>query len=58
MILTIIMFILIFGVIVISHEFGHFLLAKVNGIHVVEFAVGKKAGDNQTHGHPRRKHPA
>lgn len=25
---------------VISHEFGHFLLAKVNGIHVVEFAVG------------------
>ena len=40
MILTIIMFILIFGVIVISHEFGHFLLAKVNGIHVVEFAVG------------------
>lgn len=38
--MTIILFILIFGVVVISHEFGHFLLAKVNGIHVVEFAVG------------------
>lgn len=34
------MFVLIFGVVVIAHEFGHFLLAKANGIHVVEFAVG------------------
>lgn len=24
----------------VSHEFGHFLLAKANGIHVVEFSVG------------------
>lgn len=38
--MTIIFFVLIFGIVVISHEFGHFLLAKVNGIHVVEFAVG------------------
>lgn len=38
--MTIIFFILIFGLVVISHEFGHFLLAKMNGIHVVEFAVG------------------
>lgn len=38
--MTIIFFLLIFGVVVISHEFGHFLLAKANGIHVVEFAVG------------------
>lgn len=37
---TLILFVLIFGVVVISHEFGHFLLAKVNGIHVVEFSVG------------------
>lgn len=37
---TLIWFIVIFGVVVISHEFGHFLIAKVNGIHVVEFAVG------------------
>lgn len=40
MIVTIISFLLIFGLIVISHEFGHFLLAKKNGIRVVEFAVG------------------
>ena len=26
--------------VVIAHEFGHFLLAKAGGIHVVEFAVG------------------
>ena len=38
--MTIVFFVLIFGVVVISHEFGHFLLAKLNGIHVVEFAVG------------------
>lgn len=37
---TLILFIVIFGVVVISHEFGHFLLAKANGIHVIEFAVG------------------
>lgn len=37
---TLIFFILIFSVIVISHEFGHFLLAKVNGIKVLEFSVG------------------
>lgn len=38
--MTVIFFILIFGVVVIAHEFGHFLLAKLNGIHVVEFSVG------------------
>ena len=38
--MTFILFILVFGVVVISHEFGHFLLAKANGIHVVEFSVG------------------
>ncbi len=37
---TIILFVIIFGVVVISHEFGHFLLAKANGIRVVEFSVG------------------
>lgn len=37
---TIVLFILIFGIVVISHELGHFLLAKANGIHVVEFAIG------------------
>lgn len=37
---TIILFFLIFGIVVISHEMGHFLLAKAGGIHVVEFAIG------------------
>ncbi len=38
--MTLILFIIIFGAVVIAHEFGHFLIAKANGIHVVEFAVG------------------
>lgn len=32
--------VLAFGVLIISHEFGHFLLAKLNGICVEEFSVG------------------
>ena len=31
---------LVFSVIVIFHELGHFLLAKRNGIGVVEFSLG------------------
>ena len=38
--MTFILFVIVFGVVVIAHEFGHFLLAKANGIHVVEFSVG------------------
>lgn len=34
------LFVLVFGVIVVGHELGHFLLAKANGITVVEFSVG------------------
>lgn len=37
---TVILFIIVFSVIVIAHELGHFLLAKANGITVVEFSVG------------------
>lgn len=37
---TIIAFLVIFGIVVIAHEFGHFLLAKRGGIKVVEFSVG------------------
>ena len=36
--MTLVYFVLIFGLVVIAHEFGHFLLAKVNGIRVNEFA--------------------
>ncbi|MBQ4536714.1 MAG: RIP metalloprotease RseP [Lachnospiraceae bacterium] len=38
--ISIIWFFIIFGLVVVSHEFGHFLLAKVNGIKVLEFFVG------------------
>lgn len=38
--MTIIVFILVFGVVVVSHELGHFLIAKLNGIRVLEFAIG------------------
>lgn len=40
MAVSVILFIVIFFVVVISHEFGHFIVAKKNGIHVVEFFVG------------------
>ena len=40
MIRTIILFLIIFGVVVISHEFGHFIIGRRNGIRVLEFAVG------------------
>ncbi len=36
----IIIAVLIFGLLVIFHEFGHFILAKKNGIRVNEFAIG------------------
>ena len=37
---TIILFLFVFCLIVVSHEFGHFLLARVNGVRVKEFTVG------------------
>lgn len=40
MIITILIFILILGVLVFSHEFGHFILAKRAGIRVDEFGFG------------------
>lgn len=40
MVVTIIVFVLVFGVVVIAHELGHFLLAKLNGIKVLQFAIG------------------
>ncbi|MEF9955273.1 MAG: site-2 protease family protein, partial [Clostridium sp.] len=32
--------ILVFGLIILFHEFGHFLFAKLGGICVVEFSLG------------------
>lgn len=50
--MNIIIAILIFGIIIIVHELGHFLIAKKNGIQVDEFCiglgptiVGKQVGD-------------
>ncbi|MGV3184919.1 RIP metalloprotease RseP [Weissella paramesenteroides] len=37
---AIITFIIVFGVIVIVHEFGHFYFAKKSGVRVREFAIG------------------
>ncbi|MCR5771319.1 MAG: RIP metalloprotease RseP [Butyrivibrio sp.] len=50
--MVLLIFIVIFCVLVVSHEGGHFLIAKANGIRVTEFTVGmgpvlyqKKKGD-------------
>ncbi|MFH1392455.1 MAG: site-2 protease family protein [bacterium] len=40
MFLTIIIFILILGLLVFVHEFGHFIVAKKNGVQVEEFGFG------------------
>ena len=39
-IFNLILFILILGVIVFVHEFGHFTFAKLTGVYVYEFAIG------------------
>lgn len=39
-IIGILLSLLAFGILIISHEFGHFLFAKLNGICVEEFSVG------------------
>lgn len=38
--MSILLFFIIFSIVVLSHEFGHFIVAKANGIKVVEFAMG------------------
>ena len=40
MIISIIYFVLILGLIVLVHEFGHFVFAKIFHVHVYEFAIG------------------
>lgn len=39
-IIGVVLSILAFSLLVLSHEFGHFLLAKLNGVYVEEFAMG------------------
>ena len=38
--LTLIYFILILGIIVLVHEFGHFIFSKIFGVYVYEFSIG------------------
>lgn len=38
--MSIILFILILSLIIVFHEFGHFLFAKLFGVHVYEFSLG------------------
>lgn len=40
MILTIIVFLLVIGILILVHEFGHFIMAKKVGVKVEEFAIG------------------
>lgn len=39
-VMTLLLFIVVFGIVVMSHELGHFVIARMNGIHVVEFMIG------------------
>ncbi|MBQ5674442.1 MAG: site-2 protease family protein, partial [Lachnospiraceae bacterium] len=38
--MSILMAVIVFSLLVFIHEFGHFLLAKKNGVKVIEFSIG------------------
>ena len=38
--MKIVYFVLMFGIIVFVHEFGHFIFAKLNKVKVNEFSIG------------------
>ncbi|MBS7528015.1 RIP metalloprotease RseP [Fusibacter paucivorans] len=40
MLLTLISFIFVFGIIVMSHEFGHYITARLNDVKILEFSLG------------------
>lgn len=40
MVLTIIVFFFILGFLILTHEFGHFIIAKKSGIRIEEFGIG------------------
>lgn len=40
MLISLLLFVLILGLIVLVHEFGHFIWAKWFGVHVYEFSIG------------------
>lgn len=37
---TLIISLIVFAVLIIFHEFGHFVVAKITGVKVIEFSVG------------------
>ena len=39
-IITIVLFVFILGTLVIIHELGHFVIARLAGVHVLEFGIG------------------
>lgn len=40
MIISIILFVIVLAILIVSHEFGHFIVAKLSGMRVDEFALG------------------
>lgn len=38
--ISILLAVFILGLLVVVHEFGHFIVARKNGVHVVEFSIG------------------
>ncbi|MDK2865890.1 MAG: regulator of sigma protease [Clostridiales bacterium] len=40
MLLTMVSFIFVFGIIVMSHEFGHYITARLNDVKILEFSLG------------------
>src|SRR3989344_4890258 len=40
MLITVVFFILLLGVLVLAHEWGHFIVARIFGVKVEEFAFG------------------
>lgn len=39
-VLTLVVSVLVFGIVVLVHEWGHFMAARRSGVHVEEFAIG------------------
>ena len=40
MLITVVATVFVFGMLVLAHEFGHFITAKLTGMRVSEFAIG------------------
>ena len=38
--ISLLVFILILGIIILVHEFGHYIMAKKSGVYIYEFSIG------------------